>query len=248
MLVLHGWGNILTKNESSHIDRYILEKIGKEIFTILYVPFAKWIQQWDMFLEQFKSRIAPVTQGYVINYSYLDYNLSLENNSYSQSMFHDADLIYIAWWDPTLLSKSLYELNITDIIFQLTNDEKKLVVGKSAWALIFFDKYIAASSSIERYWWDELIDWSGPLPYYGAVHFSERNRKEMLIKVCKADECDGFWIDEDVILFIDQSGVEVVKNNDSDCWWLWSYEYNNDCFWPASSTVLDSIQKRLLHL
>ncbi len=241
LMCLIGWVH-KTDSETIEIDMKVISNLKKTKISVLLIDFAYSLgEKWDKYLDRVKEAYNAIPD-IEITFDRLNFDMSKEDASYLTCKIEEADVLYIWWWDPIQLYNALNEINIKDLLLKFIEISDKAIIGKSAWAIVLFDKFIYPIDDTSDYW---LTNWLWYVKWIACAHFSEKERKLVLKKF--SDDCweYGIWIDELCGLIISSEGYTLVSIKDwATCW------YYNPINWElkdlhTNDLDIDNIKKNV---
>jgi len=196
--------------ETNFIEKVILASVNKKEINILMINYANSIKDDTIYLDKFKKAYSK----------YNDYNVSLEQLNFSDSFKNDiknkkiekADVIYFWWWDTLKLKKSLLKNNLFEDIINWYLYNNKIIVWRSAWSLIFFEKFLSERWISNNEIW--LFRWFNIFKWICSVHLSEYNEWPILEKFVLQNNINWLWMDECTCLIIENGQfTTLIKEN-----------------------------------
>lgn len=223
------WGMTPDNSKINTIYEKIFKMTLKKKIKILIIDFGnsgnKTIETVKKYEERFN-----IYKDYHISIKQLDYDYAKSDISYLNRRFKETDVIWLWWGNPITLKKRLIETNCYNKIINNMKINKKIVVGNSAWGVIFFKKYIKSI--------DNKLAINGNNQYTHKVysgfwlfkelwtaHFTERKRQEHLETFSKQYKITWIGIDEKAAIIINfqpkNKSIENISANKK--WSIWIY-------------------------
>jgi len=212
LLLIWGWS--LYPFETIHIEYPILKGIEKKNINILLIDFANyWSKKWPY--QDKLDKAYSMIEDICFNIKTLSYQESINNQWYLNRMIEWADIIYLWWWSPIKLLRYIKKLNLSTKLVNFYKRDNKTIIGRSAWAIIFFEKFLTSIP-------DKLNDWKYKNRIYsglwlinwlGVAHFSQWGRQNALIEATQKFKCNGLWIDENVWILIKDKQYKILSKD-----------------------------------
>lgn len=215
-IFLIGWGSI-KEGETDFIEKQILESTGKKNINILMINFANSLWNDTNYLDKFKAAYSKYSE-YIIHFRQIFFN-EIISESIINNKIDWSDIIYFGWWNTVQLKNNFPEKIFQKIIYAYDNN-KKILAGRSAGALIFFKKFLSKQSDSIG-----LFDWFGFFDEILMVHFSEYWEQKELKKYVQQTQIDGIWMDECTALIIDDGEWKVIKQDQKN---IYKYSFGSD--------------------
>lgn len=218
--------------ETDFIEKKILDSVNKEEVSILMINFANSIKDDTAYLDKFKKAYSK----------YNDYNVNLEQLCFSDSFNDDikkqkiekADIIYFWWWNTLKLRRSLLKNNLFEDIINWYLYNNKIIAWRSAWSLIFFEKFLSEKWVDNSEIW--LFNWFNIFKWICTVHLSEYNEWPILEKFVLKSNMNWIWMDECTCLIVENGQFIILRKENKKI-----YKY---LYW-TKNIVIDSISNEI---
>lgn len=208
------WGWDINSPKYSLIEKRILAEPNKDHIKVWMILISQWdnINYYTPKIKHFLDKHAK-TIWVKVEMEVIDTKI-LKNDNLRQEKLKTCDIIYFSWWDPII-----FQNVVSKKLFIKTIDENidKIIVWRSAWMLVFFEKYIT-KNNLGAKAKDIVIDWYWIFPYIWCAHFIQKNRKIILKNTVNKLKLDWIWVDEN-------SGI-IISFNEKDKI-LFTHEWNN---------------------
>lgn len=212
------WGSIKDW-ETDFIELEILKSVNKKEINILMINFANSLWNDENYLEKFKKAYKRFPD-FKINFYQILFS-EINNEKVLDEKIKKSDIIYFWWWNTLQLKNNLPEKVFEKIIFENKNNSK-ILVWRSAWALIFFDKFLSEISFENPK--IGLFDWFNIFSWILTVHFSEYWEEKELEKFVKEIKINWIWMDEWTCLIFENWKFRTIKKQ-------WKNIYNYILEW-----------------
>ena len=220
MLILVG-GVSLRDDRTRAIELDIIELSQKKNPKILFIPFATNIDDGDYGLKKVIDCYSKIWDFEISQLLYSE----LSDIATYQKKIDEADIIYIGWWYTLRLLRAIRKNGFYSAL--LSAIEKKVIVGRSAWALIFFERFLSESIRNSKNVRCYTGLWYIP-NVLGTAHFSEYGEQELLEKYTLKSWLVGWWMDENTIVIMWSDHEEQVKYYDTHSKvWIYRKDVSN---------------------
>lgn len=216
------WGWSIKNWETDFIEQKILESVWKKQINILMINYANSLKKDTNYLNKFRKSYDKFNE-YDISFDQLNYSESFIDNIKNNKL-NKADIIYF-WWGNTLkLLKALKKNNLFNEIIKLYLYNNKIIVWRSAWALIFFEKFLSEKWINNNSIW--IFNWFNFLKWIWSVHLTEYNEWPLLEKFVLSRKLNWIWLDECSCLIIENWQFSVFNKENKN---VYKYLYNRKC-------------------
>lgn len=217
------WGAI--KNwETDFIEKEILSSVNKSEINILMINYANSIENDTKYTDKFINAYSNYDM-YNIYFNQLNFEESFTEEIVNDKL-NKADVIYFWWWNTIKLKESLDKNKLFDLILKKYLYNNKIIAWRSAWALIFFERFLS-EKSIDN---SEIgvFDWYWLLKWLCSVHLTEFKEWPILEKFVLETWVNWVWMDECTCLVIKDWQFSTIKKD-----WKGIYKYSH-LYWSIN--------------
>lgn len=196
-------------SSTSPLNEYVISLAEKRHPHILFIPTASYDA------EEYIENIRKYYEKYQCTIS----TLCIISKTYSQaeidSLFNEADIIYVGGGDTEELLKRWYEFNI-DKAIQKAYKNGKILTGISAGTIIWFQYGFSDSDFFKNpdNWDYKFVKGMGLLPYAFCPHYNEEGRDNFDHKLIEL-QLDGIALENDTAIVIRNNKISIKKAHET---------------------------------
>lgn len=192
-------------SSTSPLNEYVINLSKKKHPHILFIPTAsydakEYIDNIRTYYAKYQCTISTLC---VISQTY--------SSAEIDSLFNNADIIYVGGGDSEELLKKWYEFNI-DKAIQKAYKNGKILTGISAGTIIWFQYGFSDSDFFKNpdNWNYKFIKGMGKLPYAFCPHYNEEGRNAFDQKLTEL-QLDGIALENDTAIVINNNTISIRK-------------------------------------